>query len=827
MTLSLDDPWLVREQGVDASCLGSTESVFALANGYVGMRGTLDEGDPRHAPGMFMSGVYETHPLAYPEGGYGHPEQGEAMVGVADGSAIRLLVDGVSLDVRSPALQHHERVLDLRAGTLEREVLWRAASGALVRVRSSRLVSLTQCSVCAIRYEVAVLEGSARVLARSGLVVNESPPEIENDDPRVGATLDAPFEALAPGRERAVGGLLVHQTRRSKVRVAAAVEHVVGTDSDVAAAEIEEGLARADAGLTDTDAAVDRDTGVRAGDGPPPVTQEADPPPDASVRTEVEPDRIVTSAVVDLRAGQRLVLVKHLGHAASDESSADTLTELALAALTDSVALGWDELARRQRAFLDDFWRECDVELDGDPELQVAVRYCLFQLLSSAVCIDDAPLGAKGLTGSGYSGHTFWDIEGFVLPALTLLRPEAAARLLGWRSGRLDLARERADVLDLQGASFPWRTISGREVSAYWPASTAAMHVNADIARAFDHWSNATGRPVEEVGGLGVLVETARLWISMGNTDTDGRWHLFGMTGPDEYTGVVDDNVFTNLMAQRNLRVSAQLCEADAQQAARLGVDADEIARWHETADAVYVPWDEARGVHPANEGFTSYREWRFSQKTDRYPVQEHSHYAKIYRRQVLKQADLVQAIWWCRDAFTPEQVAADLEYYEARTVRDSSLSAAVQAVVCAQADHVDLAYAYAREAALVDLRDVNGDGAKGLHLASIAGSWFAIVAGLGGLREDHEVLELAPHLPSALTRTAYRVHWRGRLLHVETTAQGTTVSLPRAGDEPVDVVVDDRTLRVTPSEPVRVPLKQPAPLRDTPTQPAGREPRA
>ncbi|GMA40232.1 glycosyl hydrolase family 65 protein [Mobilicoccus caccae] len=434
------------------------------------------------------------------------------------------------------------------------------------------------------------------------------------------------------------------------------------------------------------------------------------------------------------------------------------------------------------------------------------------------------PLGAKGLTGTGYSGHTFWDVEGFVLPVLTLLRPDAAARLLRWRASSLDDARERAAVLDVQGATFAWRTISGREVSAYWPASTAAMHVNADIARACDHYANVTGEPLESVGGLEVLVETARLWPSIAHVDDRGR-HFLGMTGPDEYTGVVDDNVFTNLMARRHLRQAATACERSWDLARDLGVDREEVAEWRRVADEIHVPYDAALGVHPSNENFTAYREWRFEDKPDQYPVQEHAHYAKFYRRQVCKQADLVQAIWWCRDEFTDEDVARDVDYYEARTVRDSSLSAAVQAVVCAQAGHVDLALRYLREAAFVDLRDLQDDTVQGLHMASIAGAWMALVAGLGGMREDHEVLELSPRLPTSLSRTAYTLRWRGSLLSVETTASGTSLRV-REGDSPLEIQVDGRTVRVALGEPVTVDLRESAPLLDEPTQPVGREPR-
>ncbi|MFQ1002671.1 glycoside hydrolase family 65 protein [Modestobacter sp. SSW1-42] len=768
------DPWLVREPRVDLRALPVSESVFTLSNGYLGIRGTLDEVEPFGMRGTYLSGVHETHPLSYPEGGFGHPDEGQALVTVHDGTPLRLLVDGVPLDVREVAPEVHERTLDLRAGTLDRRVRWRTPSGTTMEVTSRRLVSLAERSICAVRYEVRAVDGEAHVVVRSELAGGEATPTgVENDDPRVADALDRAFEPLLSTRT-ATGGSLGSRTRRSGITLAAAVDH-----------QVEHGR----------------------------------------VTVHVDPHRVVTTVAADLAAGESLGVVKFVGYSWSYDAGADSVAGEASAAVVSAADLGWEGLLAAQRRVLDELWATADVEVDGDRELQQALRYDVFQVFCSAVCISGAPVGAKGLTGMGYSGHTFWDVEGFVLPTLTLLYPDAAARLLRWRAGTLPSARDRAGTLGVDGAVFAWRTISGPEVSAYWPASTAALHVNADIARAFWLYENATGADPASVGGLEVLVETARAWTSLGHYDAAGAWHLFGVTGPDEYTGVVDDNVFTNLMARANLRRAADACRRQEPQARDLGVEAAETAAWEAAADAVCVPWDEGLRVHPMNDNFTAYADWPFEDEGDDYPIQAHHHYARFYRRQVLKQADLVQALWWCRDEFTAEEVARDLDYYEARTVRDSSLSAAVQAVVCAQAQHPDLALRYLRECALVDLRDVRGDTHEGLHLASVAGAWLAFVAGLGGLREDHEELEIAPLLPAALTRTAWSVTWRGALLRVETTRAGSTVTLVR-GDGPVTVVVDGERRSVTADGPLRVPLRDPDPLLPEPTQPAGRAPR-
>lgn len=769
------DPWQIREAAVDVDGLGVSETVFSLSNGHLGIRGTLDEVEPHAVRGTFLAGVHELHPLSYPEGGYGHPEHGQAMVAVSDASALRLTVDGVPLDVRALDPEVHERVLSLRTGVLERRLVWRTPAGARLELRTQRLVSLRERSLCTVRYRLRALDGAAHVVVRSELALGERPPAVQNDDPRVGEALDDPFDILARDCDE-TGGVLTARTHRSDIEVATATQHRV--------------------------------RGART------VSSEA-----------VTDDHVVTTITAALDAGGMLEIEKHSGYAWAQDGSPGSLREEARAVVDSGLDRGWDALADAQREVLDELWETVDVEVEGDDELQQALRFALFTLFTSTACLEGAPLGGKGLTGLGYSGHTFWDIEGFVVPALSLLVPDSAERLLRWRRSTLEAAKERAEVLNLRGASFAWRTIDGHETSAYWPASTAAMHVNASVSRAFWLHGNVTGEGPDAAGALEVLVETARLWLSAGHVDAEGGWHLFGMTGPDEYTGVVDDNVFTNLMARRNLLRAADACALLPLRAAELGVTDEETARWREAAEHTHIPWDAQQQVHPANTGFTTYQEWPFAERQDSYPVQAHHHYSTIYRRQVIKQADLVQALWWCRDDFTEEELARDLAYYEARTVRDSSLSASTQAVVCARAQHPDLAHRYLRESALTDLRDLHGDARNGLHLASIGGSWLALVSGLGGLREDHEVLEVAPLLPRALTRLRYRLTWRGRLLQVETTRNGTTLTLLR-GTEPVDVLVDGAPRTVRPGRPVTAPLREAAPLLPEPTQPVGRAPR-
>lgn len=772
------DTWLVQEDRLRSASAGVTASVFALSNGHVGVRGTVEEAGESDARGTFLAGVFEHHPLSYPEGGYGYPERGQAIVRVADGSGIHLQVDGVPLDLESIRPDDHRRTLDLRSGTLQRTTQWTTPRGHRMRLRSTRLVSLAHRSLSAVRWELESLDATVSVAVRSDLTVLGSSSVVDIPDPRVDEALAQPFSPCLHGAGQ-TGGHLVHRTRSSGIGVAAAVEHRL------------------------------------------------DLPPGASVSTRSSPDDLVTTVLAEVSPHAPLAVVKCVCHAWSRDGTDEETLQEAQEGLAVALRQGWDGVLSEQRAVLDGFWEDAAVEVSGDPDLEQALRYGLFQVLQSTALAHDAPIGAKGLTGHGYSGHTFWDIDGFVQPVLALLRPDPAAPLLRWRASTLDQARERARVLDLPGAAFAWRTVDGAEASPYWPASTAALHLNAVVSRAMGFWSDCTGRPLTELDGVEVLVETARLWAGAAHADHQGRMHLRGVTGPDEYSGVVDDNVFTTLMARWNLTAAAEACAGHPDEADRLDVGEDEQRRWRETAERLHVPYDPVLGVHPAHEGFTESPEWEFSSDPDRYPVHSHAHYATIYRRQVVKQADLVQALWWFPEEFTAEQAARDFDYYERRTVRDSSLSAAVQSVVAARVGHLDLAVDYLRESAFTDLRDLQGDAEEGLHLASLAGSWLALVCGVGGLRVDGDRLELAPRLPARLGTVAVRFRWRGRRLHLSIGPEGTELRLLDAGADPLDLVVDGTDVRLEAGAPVRVPLRREAPLLPTPRQPPTREPKS
>ncbi len=770
------EPWVLRETTLHPEMLAQTESLFALANGHIGWRGNLDEGEPHGLPGSYLNGVYERRPLPYAEAGFGFPESGETVINVTNGKLIRLLVDDEPFDIRYGELLKHERVLDFRAGTLTRRADWVSPAGRRVRVSSVRLVSFTQRSICAISYQVESLDGPVRVVVQSELVTNEELPP-PGGDPRVAAALEAPLESVEYGAQNGRAGLM-HRTKRSDLTVSAAMQHAVACDSDT------------------------------------------------HTWTEARPDLARLTVGTRLKEGEPLRLVKFVAYGWSGTRSRPALQDQVEGGLTVAVQSGWEHLAEEQRAYLDDFWARADVELEGDEEIQQATRFGMFHVLQAGARAEGRPIAAKGLSGNGYDGHSFWDAETFVLPVLTYTVPDAAAHELRWRQSTLPAALDRAAQLGLRGATFPWRTITGAECSAYWPAGTAAFHVNADIAHAAAQYAEVTGdEQFEEKTGFDLLVHTARLWSSLGHHDGSGAFRIDGVTGPDEYSAIADNNIYTNVMAARNMRAAAEVARRYPERARELQVSTDEMAAWVAAADGIWLPYDAARGVHCQSEGFTEHQVWDFAgTRPDEYPLLAHFPYFDLYRKQVVKQADLVLGLQLCPDAFTEEEKARDFEYYEALTVRDSSLSACSQAVVASDTGHLDLAYDYLAETALMDLADLEHNTRDGLHLAALAGSWIVLVQGFGGMRycpgEPHG---FAPKLPAALTRLTFTLTLRGQHLRVEVMPAQATYILDGDGP-PLEITHYGAPVSVGPGKPETRDIPPP-PARPRPSQPPGREP--
>jgi alpha,alpha-trehalose phosphorylase len=758
------DEWRLVEKRFFPRLLPQTETFFALANGYLGFRGSFEEGRPVFQSGTFVNGFYESWPIVYGEEAYGFARTGQTIVNVTDAKTIRLYVDDEPFFLPTATLGGFERALNMREGTLDREIIWETPAGKRVSIKSRRLVSFEDRHLAAISYEVTVLNAAAPVAISSELV-NEDTKEAEHDDPRRPSGFRG--RVLMPKLDRADGLRIVlgHETKSSKMTLACGVDHVIETDC--------------------------------------PCTH--------TMKCSGDAAKVVFS--VEAKPGVPIRLTKFMSYHTSRSAPPEELCERAERCLDRAVAGGFDAVLSGQRAHMNEFWRRSDVELEGDPAAQQAVRFNLFQILQASGRAEGVGIPAKGLTGQGYEGHFFWDTEIYVLPFLIYNEPRVARNILKFRHSYLEKARARAREVNQRGALFPWRTINGEEASAYYAAGTAQYHINADIVYALKKYVDVTGDTefLYDVGAE-ILVETARLWVDLGfySEREGGKFCIHGVTGPDEYNTVVNNNTYTNLMARENLWYAARTVESLRHEGPerfevlvdRTGLEVAEIAEWRRAADSMFVPFDEQTGVHPQDDSFLDKQPWDFdSTSSDKYPLLLHHHPLVIYRHRVIKQADIVLAMFLLGHEFSTEQKKRNFDFYDPMTTGDSSLSVSIQCIVAAELGYWEQAREYARSSALMDLADVGGNVQDGCHIASMGGTWMAVVYGLAGLRDWNGEIGFRPVPPPRAERIGFHLTIRGRLLRVEVSREAVTYTL-REGDG-LEFRHDEELIHLTADEPV------------------------
>ncbi|ASR36762.1 kojibiose phosphorylase [Prauserella marina] len=732
------DEWAFVETEFDRATQGRCESLFTVGNGYLGLRGNLDEGREGETLGTFVNGFHETWPIRHAEEAYGFAKVGQTIVNAPDAKIIRIYVDDEPFVICESDILAYTRRLDFREGALIREIEWRTPSGKRVLIRSRRLVSFTDRHLAVMDYEVTMLDSDANVLISSQILNRQD-----------GADEPAPREP-ADGFDPRKAAAFTQRVLRPELK------HVDGTRYLL-------GYRTTNSGMT-----------ITCGMDHQLVTANA-----WSQSSQLGDDLAKHVYRVKAVAGQPVRLVKTMTYHTSRGVPPRELGDRCERTLDRAAERGADDIALAQREWLADFWRRCDVEIDGQPSLQQATRWNLFQLAQATARADGAGVPAKGLSGTGYEGHYFWDSEIYVLPFLSYTSPVAARNALRFRLGTLDRARERARELNQRGALFPWRTINGLESSAYYAAGTAQYHIDADISHALVQYVAATGDEDFLVrGGIDILVETARMWADLGfwRTHGDEQFHIDGVTGPDEYTTVVNDNLYTNIMARANLRAAVAACEAlrtgnpgaHERMVQRLSLTADELREWSAAADAMWIPYDAHRGVHPQDSHFLDKEVWDLEQTpASKRPLLLHYHPLVIYRFQVLKQADVVLALFLHGNEFSLEEKRKDFEYYDALTTGDSSLSAVAQSIMAAEVGYAELAEQYFRSALFVDLADLHHNTSDGIHVASAGGIWSALVCGFGGMRDHGGQLTFDPRLPEGWQALTFRVTVRGTRVRI------------------------------------------------------------
>ncbi|MGI9342036.1 MAG: glycoside hydrolase family 65 protein, partial [Gammaproteobacteria bacterium] len=752
-----------------------TESIYAVGNGYIGMRGCTEEGGPLVQNGTFINGFYESWPIVYGEEAFGFAKTGQTIVNATDSKIIKLYVDDEPFWLARANLLRYDRRLNMRVGTLDREVLWETPSGTQVLIESRRLASFQHRHVAAISYRVTVLNATAPVVISSEVVVRRDSNDEDETDPRLARTFAD--DVLRPTGYDATDQrvVLCHETYKSGMGLACAIDHQLDTSC----------------GFT-SDAACWEDAG-----------------------------RVVFT--VDAQPGQAIELGKYMAYHTSTTASPGELRARAERTVERARSEGLAALLAGQRQYMDEFWSRSDLQIsDVDPEraqrttveVQQALRFNVFHILQASARADTTGVPAKGLTGQAYEGHYFWDTEIYLLPFLTYTAPRIAKNLLLFRYRMLNQARARARELNQKGAMYPWRTINGEEASAYYAAGTAQYHINGDIVYALRKYVNATGDEafLHEYGAE-MLIETARLWADLGffSAQNGGQFCIHGVTGPDEYNTVVDNNTYTNLLARDNLRYATttlnQLRDEHPERFAALvsttNLELEEIEAWQLAADNMYVPFDEATGIYPQDDSFLEKEAWDFEHTPrENYPLLLFYHPLVIYRHRVIKQADIVLAMFLFGEEFSQEQKKRNFDYYDPLTTGDSSLSSCIQSIMAAEIGYADTATEYARAAILMDLADVGGNVKDGCHIASMGGTWMLVVYGMAGMRDYDGVLSFRPRRSAEQpARIRFPLAWHGQILDVDMGPDGARYSL-REGSG-LAFRHDDEDIELTPATPI------------------------
>jgi alpha,alpha-trehalose phosphorylase len=782
------EAWRLVENSYSTEDLGVTETLFAVGNGYLGLRGNVEEGRETHTHGTFINGFHEVWSIRHAEEAFGFARVGQTIVNVPDNKVMKLYVDDEPLLLPVADLESYERSLDFADGVLRREIIWRTPAGKRVQVKSSRMVSFTQRHLAIMTIEVTMLDDEAPVVISSQMLNRQDGKDEyhvraaamgEGVDPRKAeAFQDRVLEPQTHwyGDQRMILG---YRSANSHMTLAVGVDHQIETGNH----------------YTERIHA-DEDTGKMV------------------YRVQAQP-------------GVPLKVTKTVAYHTSRGVPVRELVDRCRRTLDRVLEQGVESNFIAQRKWLDAYWQRSDVELVGQPAVQQAIRWNLFQLAQASARAEQSGIPAKGVTGSGYGGHYFWDTEIYVLPFLTYTSPQMARSALRFRYNMLDAARRRAEDLTQKGALFPWRTINGEEASAYYAAGTAQYHIDADISYALCKYVAATGdESFMRREGINILVETARMWADLGfwrqdggRDETERTFHIHGVTGPDEYTTVVNDNLFTNVMARFNLEMAAKILrqvEVDEPEVyvrllGRLQIEPGEIDEWAAAAEGMSIPFDAATGINPQDSHFLDREVWDLKNTpADKRPLMLHYHPLVIYRFQVLKQADVVLALFLQGDHFTLEQKQADFEYYDPITTGDSTLSGVVQSIIAAEVGYRELALRYFRNALFVDLADLHGNASDGVHVASTGGIWNALIYGFAGMRDYNGKVTFDPRLPSGWDSLSFRISLRGTRLRVALTRDEISFLVEEGAE--ATLWVRGAEVRVTSLAPVTVSLEHQGP---------------
>lgn len=710
-------PWKVVETGLDKERMRLSESLTSTGNGYMGMRGNFEEdytGDTHL--GTYIGGVWFPDKTRVGWWKNGYPLYFGKVINAVRLNGIHVEVDGETLDLNTAQVEAFYRELDMQNGLFLRRFTVRTAGGS-VQVEAERFVSLAQKELLAVRYRLTP-DYDAHVVMRPYLDAN-----VRNLD----SNYEETFWDMLEEEETEDALALLTKTK----------ENPFGTPRFAVSAAMScwaDGLEMAGRRL---------DSGY--------------------VETRYEGD---------VAAGEDVVMEKYALCFTSRDYDEKVLSTLSLKAAARAREVGYDALRDAHTAAWRDRWAGCDVTIQGDDAAQQGIRFNLFQLLST-YSGDDARLniGPKGFTGEKYGGATYWDTEAYCLPVyMSIAGQDVAKQLLLYRWLQLDGAYHNARQQGLKGALYPMVTFTGVECHNEWEITFEEIHRNGAIAHAIFNYATYTGDMDYMLReGLDVLCGVARFYTDRVHfSNRHGKYMIHGVTGPNEYENNVNNNWYTNRIAAWSIGLFVTQARRASQERRReLAITEDELAHMVDVVEKMYYPEDAELGIFVQHDTFLDKELMPASDiPAGERPINQHWSWDHILRSCFIKQADVLQGLYFLNHLYDVETIRRNFDFYEPMTVHESSLSPCVHSILAAQLGYRQKAVEMYQRTARLDLDNINNDTDDGLHITSMAGSWLAIAHGFAGMRTT-DGLSLSPFLPDAWQGYAFQFHYRGRVIRV------------------------------------------------------------
>ncbi len=729
------DAWKITETEFNLENNYRNETIFSLSNGFIGTRGTFEENykfsKDKGLEGTFINGLYESQKIKYGELAYAYPEVTQTMLNVTNSKIIKLFIDGEEFSILEGNIEEYNRTLDMKNGILSRSLIWTAKNGKRVKISAERIVSIKHKNIMAIKYDITPINFSGEATFCSLMDGN-----VENSTDYTNSRIDyGPY-----------GKVLLTENTNLTNDIFTMFKRTEGTKIPLICSFTD---------IFENCKIISRDV------------LQAD-------------DAFGEKVTVSLKENETSSLCKYIYYSTNEsENPLDIINNIKLQ--------GFNSLKAEQSEILNNLWINCDIKIEGNEALQQGLHFNMFQLMQSACKDGNGSLGAKGLSGEGYEGHIFWDTEMYCLPFFTFTNPQIAKKLLSFRYNTLENARNRARALSIsKGACFPWRTINGNEASAYYPAGTAQFHINADIAFAVQKYIDVTGDiDYLKNEGAEILIETARFWYEFGAfIKTKGnKFCINCVTGPDEFSVLVDNNCYTNLLVRENLNnavnavnyLREEYPKAFEELSLKIGLDESESNNWKNAADNMYIPYDKESGIYPQDDSFMGREPLIIKDiPAEKFPLLNNHHPLVVYRYQISKQADFILSMFLLSHKFNLEEKKINFDFYDNVTLHESSLSACIFSAVASEIGYKEKALTYFNTTSRLDLDDYHKDTKAGIHTANMGGTWMCLVNGFAGMRTYGEKIEFKPYLPGGWEGYSITICYRNRRIKISVSKETT-----------------------------------------------------